>query len=59
MAELALPHRSSSVAPVVTLSLGITTVQPGEGEDPALIIEVADRALDEAKRKGRDRIEVA
>jgi diguanylate cyclase (GGDEF)-like protein len=57
MAELALPHESSTVAPVVTLSMGVATVRPAEGEDPVSIIRIADGALYEAKRKGRDRIE--
>ena len=58
MVELALPHHSSFVAPVVTLSMGVATVQPSEGDDSVSVIEAADRALYEAKRKGRDRIEV-
>jgi len=53
--DLALPHRSSSVAPIVTLSLGVATRRPAFGETPDFLIKAADRAMYKAKELGRNR----
>jgi two-component system, chemotaxis family, response regulator WspR len=54
VAGLNLLHSGSSVAPHVTLSLGVAVSHPSE-ETPDALIERADAALYEAKRHGRNR----
>ena len=58
VAELAIPHSGSSAAPVVTLSLGVATLDAAgiAGED---LVQAADQALYEAKRLGRNQVAVA
>ena len=58
VAELALPHRAAVQGGIVTLSAGIAEVDP-ELADPHEAVGAADRAMYEAKRLGRDRVEVA
>ncbi len=57
--ELAVPHGGSAVAPVVTISVGVATVQPQEGGSGAVLIQAADQALYESKRTGRNRASAA
>jgi len=59
LAELALPHPTSPVAPVVTASIGVAAWIPEQGEAPGRLVEAADGALYAAKRAGRDRVEIA
>jgi diguanylate cyclase (GGDEF)-like protein len=55
VAGLNLLHASSSVAPHVTLSLGVAAISPGEPDvGPETLIERADNALYDAKREGRN-----
>lgn len=53
---LKLPHDYSEVASVVTVSLGVATFLPIEGNKCSTLIEKADVALYEAKKSGRNRI---
>jgi len=39
----------------ITVSIGLAGFVPGEEMDPAGVFELADRALYEAKQRGRDR----
>jgi diguanylate cyclase (GGDEF)-like protein len=41
----------------ITLSLGVATMIPDKGHSPTDLVQEADRALYEAKRRGRNRIE--
>ena len=53
--RLHIAHAGSQVSPWVTLSLGISTMIPTPGDNPAQLIALADRALYQAKENGRDR----
>ena len=55
--ELNLEHKSSPVAEVVSLSLGVATLIPDIGSHPSVLLEAADRALYQAKGNGRNRVE--
>jgi diguanylate cyclase (GGDEF)-like protein len=57
MAELdhmAIPHAASPTAPVLTVSIGIACMVPGELSFPADLIQVADALLYQAKAGGRN-----
>ena len=56
IAEQNIPHRQSSVAAHVTLSMGLTSLVPSEAETMASMIQTADLALYQAKTRGRNRI---
>ena len=51
-----LPHASSPVAPVVTISLGVAGGMPGAKDDREQLIKAADVALFDAKHQGRNRV---
>ncbi|MEG5174912.1 diguanylate cyclase domain-containing protein [Microcoleus sp. B3-D7] len=57
--HLAIPHEQSDVSAIVTVSMGIATVIPCLGTSPDELVAVADRALYDAKRQGRDRYKSA
>ncbi|MBW4681444.1 MAG: diguanylate cyclase [Microcoleus vaginatus WJT46-NPBG5] len=52
---LAIPHAGSAVSDFVTLSAGVATVVPAANGCVADLIATADRALYQAKTRGRDR----
>ncbi len=58
IAELAIPHESSPTTNHVALSLGIACVIASEDLAPADLVEQADKALYQAKTKGRNRYEI-
>ena len=45
VAAMAIPHGSSAVADVVTVSVGVASWQPGDPEDGAALVEVAGEVL--------------
>jgi diguanylate cyclase (GGDEF)-like protein len=53
--DLAIPHEQSDVSAIVTASMGIASMVPRSGKSPDELIALADRALYDAKRQGRDR----
>ncbi len=59
LAREAIPHKSSPVAPYVTVSMGIATRSPGSRLTARELISMADHCLYEAKAIGRDSIVVA
>ncbi len=51
----AIPHRCVGQPGVVTVSLGVASMVPGDGTE-ADLVEAADRCLYDAKRCGRNRV---
>ena len=52
----AIPHPASTVAPVVTISLGVAVCVPDDSTAADALILEADAALYRAKRAGRNRV---
>ncbi|MFD0740200.1 GGDEF domain-containing protein [Lysobacter koreensis] len=50
----AIAHPCSTVAPHVTISVGVCAMQPEPARAPELLIQTADRALYAAKAQGRN-----
>lgn len=55
IAQLCIPHDSSSVSQYVTLSIGIASIVPRQTTSLQELIAAADQALYDAKSKGRNR----
>lgn len=56
ISQLKIPNERSDVSEYITLSLGITSIIPDQQTLPEDFITLADSALYEAKKQGRDRI---
>jgi diguanylate cyclase (GGDEF)-like protein len=56
VSELQIEHRSSEIAPVVTLSLGVASVRPASGLTLEVLMTTADQALYDAKAGGRNQV---
>lgn len=51
-----IAHARSGVGRLVTVSMGVGTIVPGDNEDPKVFLDRIDRRLYQAKSEGRDRI---
>ena len=54
--EAGIPHAASSVAPQVTVSVGVASQVPLDARNPESLLQQADQALYRAKREGRNRV---
>jgi diguanylate cyclase (GGDEF)-like protein len=54
--ELGIPHIISTVAPIVTISVGVASAYVEESFDINGLLEASDRALYKAKAAGRNRV---
>ncbi|WP_239125330.1 diguanylate cyclase [Leptolyngbya sp. CCY15150] len=59
IANLHIRHDYSNTAPIITMSLGISSLVPSDTHGATALITVADRALYEAKAKGRNAYQTA
>jgi diguanylate cyclase (GGDEF)-like protein len=55
VAALGIPHADSSVAPSVTVSVGVAYVAPSDDRSYQGFLQLADEALYQAKSEGRNR----
>jgi len=56
VAACAIEHRHSQAAPVVTISIGMAVLEPGDAEDFEALFQQADQALYRAKAAGRNQV---
>ena len=56
LAREQIPHARSSAASVVTVSMGLGTLIPGQHDEASAFLEMVDRRLYRAKSEGRDRV---
>ncbi|HSV30694.1 MAG TPA: diguanylate cyclase [Atribacteraceae bacterium] len=54
--DLKIEHKYSPVSPYVTVSVGVVSTIPPQKTDYRMLLELADNALYEAKKSGRNRV---
>lgn len=59
LAQQAIPHESSQVSNLVTLSIGVASQVPDSQSKPKALLKAADAALYQAKASGRNRVQLA
>ena len=57
VADLRIPHAGSQFGPWVTISIGLSQLEPGQTHHFEALFDAADQALYRAKANGRNRIE--
>jgi len=57
--SLAIKHKSSPIAKMVTISLGISSTSPASNSKSDILIKISDDALYKAKREGRNRVVIS
>ncbi len=58
VADLGIAHRNSEAAPVVTISIGLAQLDPTQVDKFDTLFDQADKALYQAKSRGRNRVVV-
>lgn len=56
---LGLPHAKAKVAGVVTISIGVASCVPQQGQSSASLVQAADAAMYQAKNQGRNKVVLA
>lgn len=54
--NLRIPHRASTVADYLTVSIGVASVIPQRGDSPDVLLEMATTTLRDAKQTGKNRV---
>ncbi len=55
---LRMPHPGSPVSPWVTVSIGVSSFVPDDGESSSTLVTLADQSLYQAKANGRNNVSV-
>lgn len=53
-----IPHKTSTVTDIVTLTIGISTMIPTKSTPPEMLVRYADQSLYEGKKKGKNQIQI-
>jgi diguanylate cyclase (GGDEF)-like protein len=59
VSAIAIEHRDSRAARMVTISVGVAAIRPAYGRTPLGAVQLADEALYAAKVAGRNRVHLA